>query len=108
MELSGVLNTINLGSSERIPLGEGREYEVDGEWIAVFRARDGRIHAVQARCPHRDGPLADGITGTGQVICPLHSYKFDLGTGQPIGNECSALRTYQARLSEDGEIVVTL
>ena len=77
MELSGVLNTINLGSSERIPLGEGREYEIDGEWIAVFRARDGRIHAVQARCPHRDGPLADGITGKGQVICPLHSYRFD-------------------------------
>jgi nitrite reductase (NADH) small subunit len=108
MEASAVLNTINLGSIERIPLGEGREYEVLGRLIAVFRARDGRIYAVQARCPHRDGPLTDGIIGAGKVICPLHSYKFDLATGQPIGNDCEALRTYHVTLSEDEEIMVTL
>jgi nitrite reductase (NADH) small subunit len=108
MEISARLNTINLGSIESIPIGEGREYEVDGELIAVFRTRDGRIYAVQAHCPHLEGPLTDGIIGSGKVICPLHSYKFDLATGQPIGNDCAALKTYQARLSEDEEIVVTL
>jgi nitrite reductase (NADH) small subunit len=108
MEASAVLNTINLGSIDRIPLGEGREYEVLGRLIAVFRARDGRIYAVQARCPHRGGPLTDGIIGAGKVICPLHSYKFDLAKGQPIGNDCEALRTYHVTLSEDGEIMVTL
>jgi nitrite reductase (NADH) small subunit len=108
MEASAVLNTINLGSIERIPPGEGREYEVLGELIAVFRARDGRIYAVQAQCPHRDGPLTDGIIGAGKVICPLHSYKFDLATGQPIGNDCAALKTYPVSLSEDGEIRVTI
>jgi nitrite reductase (NADH) small subunit len=108
METSAVLNVINLGSIERIPPGEGREYEVLGQLIAVFRARDGRIYAVQARCPHRDGPLTDGIMGAGRVICPLHSYKFDLATGQPIGNDCAALKTYPVSLSEDGEIIVTL
>jgi nitrite reductase (NADH) small subunit len=108
MEMPAVLNTINLGSIERIPLGEGREYEVLGGSIAVFRARDGRIYAVQARCPHRDGPLTDGIIGAGKVICPLHSYKFDLATGQPIGNDCEALQTYHVSLSEDGDILVGL
>jgi nitrite reductase (NADH) small subunit len=99
---------INLGSIESIPVGEGREYEVDGKSIAVFRARDARIYAVQTLCPHREGPLTDGIIGAGIVICPLHSYKFDLATGQPIGNDCAALKTYRAWLSEDEEIVVTL
>jgi nitrite reductase (NADH) small subunit len=108
MKMPAVLNTINLGSIERIPLGEGREYEVFGKLIAVFRARDGRIYAVQARCPHRDGPLTDGIIGAGKVICPLHSYKFDLATGQPIGNDCEALKTYHVSISEDGEISVGL
>lgn len=108
MEMSEVMNTINLGSIERIPPGEGREYKVLGESIAVFRARDGRVYAVQAECPHRDGPLTDGIIGAGKVICPLHSYEFELDTGQPVGNECAALKTYPVSLSEIGEILVGL
>jgi nitrite reductase (NADH) small subunit len=108
MEMSAVMNTINLGSIERIPPGEGREYEVFGELIAVFRARDGRVYAVQAQCTHRNGPLTDGIVGAGKVICPLHSYQFDLATGQPVGNGCAALKTYSVSLSEAGEILVGL
>jgi nitrite reductase (NADH) small subunit len=103
-----VLNTVNLGSIELIPPGEGREYEAGGRSIAVFRARGGRIYAVQANCPHREGPLTDGIIGEGKVICPLHSYKFDLATGLPIGNDCAALKIYHAWLSDDEEILVSL
>ena len=44
---------INLGPVDRIPIGEGREFEVEGELIAVFRARDGGVFGAQARCPHR-------------------------------------------------------
>ena len=100
------LLAVNLGSVERIPLGEGREFDVDGELIAVFRARDGRLYAIQAKCPHRDGSLADGITGAGKVICPLHSFKFDLATGAPIGNDCAALKTYTVTVSDDHEILL--
>ncbi|MBO0720203.1 MAG: nitrite reductase (NAD(P)H) small subunit [Blastocatellia bacterium] len=106
--MPAVLNTINLGSIERIPIGEGREYEVEGRAIAVFRSRAGRVYAVQAHCPHRDGPLADGIIGAGKVLCPLHSFQFDLVTGEPIGHDCAALRTYCARVTESEEIVIML
>jgi nitrite reductase (NADH) small subunit len=99
---------INLGPVERIPLGEGREFTVKGELVAVFRMRAGRLHATQAKCPHREGPLADGIIGGDRVICPLHAFKFELDTGQPIGNECESLKTYQISLSEDGEILLSL
>ena len=99
---------INLGAVERIPLGEGREFEVEGELVAVFRMRAGLLHATQAKCPHRDGPLADGIIGGGRVVCPLHSFKFGLECGQPIGNECEALKTYQISVSEEGEILLSL
>ena len=73
---------INLGSVERIPIGQGACFIVDDQEIAVFRSRDGRIFAVENRCPHRRGPLAEGIVGGGKVICPLHGHKFDLTTGK--------------------------
>ena len=98
----------NLGLVERIPLGEGREYEVAGRLIAVFRERSGALYAVQANCPHRAGALADGLIGAGKVICPLHSFKFDLRTGAPLGNDCAALQTYRVRVNERGEMLLTL
>jgi nitrite reductase (NADH) small subunit len=105
---SGLVASCNLGSVERIPLGEGREYEVAGETIAIFRERQGALYAVQAHCPHRAGPLADGIVGAGQVICPLHTFKFELATGVPVGNECPSLRTYGVKVNERGEILLTV
>lgn len=65
-----------------IPLGEGRTFAVDGEQIAVFRHRSGKISAVQAVCPHAGGPLADGQIDEDVVICPLHLNAFDLATGR--------------------------
>lgn len=102
------LVTLNLGAVERIPLGEGREFDVDGELIAVFRARDGQLFAVQAKCSHRQGALADGIIGAGKVVCPMHSFKFDLATGAPLGNDCAALKTYIVSINDDGEILLSL
>ena len=99
---------INLGPVDRIPVGEGREFAVEGELVAVFRMRAGGLHATQAKCPHREGPLADGIIGDGTVICPLHAFKFGLDGGKPIGNECRWLKIYQSSLSEDGEILLRI
>lgn len=98
----------NLGSIERIPIGEGREYEVEGELIAIFRERGGAVFAVQAKCPHRDGALADGLIGGGRIICPLHALKFELSTGRPLGNDCPALKTYRVSVNERGEILLWL
>jgi nitrite reductase (NADH) small subunit len=64
-----------------VPLGEGRAVEIDGHRIAVFQTRNG-WHAVDQRCPHRGGPLADGIVADGCVTCPLHDRRFDLATGR--------------------------
>ena len=73
---------INLGSIEQIPIGQGACFIVNDQEIAVFRSRDGRIFAIENRCPHRQGPLCEGIVGGGKVICPLHGHKFDLTTGK--------------------------
>lgn len=98
----------NLGSIQRIPLGEGRVFRVHGSEVAIFRTRAGQIFATQSTCPHRGGPLADGLVGDGKVVCPLHSYVFDLATGQPGESTCAQLRTYPVVLNEYGEILLTL
>jgi nitrite reductase (NADH) small subunit len=90
----------------QIPLGEGRLFRVGEVPIAVFRGRAGEVFATQADCPHRGGPLADGIMGGGKLICPLHGFKFDLATGQPEGGACAALATYRVSVSEDGDILL--
>ena len=74
--------SLNLGSIEKIAPGHARCYIVGGEEIAVFRQRDGRLFATQNLCPHKQGPLVEGIAGGGKVICPLHSHKFNLETGE--------------------------
>ena len=99
--------TYSLGPVEQIPLGEGRVFEVEARSIAVFRTRQGKVYATQAACPHKSGPLIDGIIGGAQIVCPLHAYKFDLATGSPVGNDCDALQTYEVSLSENGEILLS-
>jgi nitrite reductase (NADH) small subunit len=98
----------NLGPVQRIPAGEGRVFRVRDTDIAIFRTRDGRVFATQATCPHRAGPLADGLVGAGKVVCPLHNYTFELATGQPVENSCAQLLTYPVALNGAGEIVLDL
>ena len=96
--------TVNLGSVEKVPKGQGFCFIVGAQEIAVFRQRDGKLFATQNRCPHKQGPLAEGLVGGGKVICPLHAHKFDLCSGEgPEPKEC--LRVYPVR-EEKGEILI--
>jgi nitrite reductase (NADH) small subunit len=85
--------SVDIGPIEVIAPGQGRAFVVAGRVIAVFRQRDGRVFATDNQCPHRGGPLADGIVGDGKVICPLHNWKIDLASGHCAG-EAARLRTY--------------
>ena len=97
---------VDLGPVEAIPLGEGRTCVVEGQEVAVFRTREGEVLAVQARCPHRGGPLADGLIGSGTVVCPLHAHRFDLRTGDPVGRECPPLTTYAIEVTPEGRLLL--
>ena len=98
---------VMVGPVDEIPLGEGRTFSVGDERVAVFRTRSGQLFAVQAECPHKRGPLADGLLGGTTLICPLHSWKFDLRSGDALMGDCG-LRTYAVRVDESGQIVVSI
>ena len=98
---------IVLGPASAIPLGEGRNFDVDGREIAVFRSRSGAVFASQARCPHRQGPLADGLVGRTSVICPLHEWQFDLTTGETKNGACGVV-IYSVTEDSNGDLAVEL
>ena len=97
----------SLGPVGQIPPGEGRVFSVGGVEIAVFHTRAGQVYAVQAECPHRNGPLADGLVGGTTVMCPFHSRKFDLTTGVGLQGDCD-IQTYPVRLTDGGEMWLTV
>jgi len=74
-----------IGRVGDVPLLEGRTVTIAGRRVAIFRTAEGH-HAIDAVCPHRRGPLADGLVADACVTCPLHGWRFDLRTGAGIGN----------------------
>jgi nitrite reductase (NADH) small subunit len=99
---------ILIGSVDQIPKGEARIFKVDGRDIAVYLTHSGEVFASQPDCPHRGGPLADGLMGGTTVLCPLHDRSFDLRTGKNLSGDCTDIRTYPVVQREDGGIVLQI
>ena len=99
-------NWVCVTQAENIPLREGRSVEIAGHDIAIFNLGD-RFLAVENRCPHRGGPLADGIVSGRMVVCPLHAWKIDLESGQvrnrPEENPC--VKTFLTTV-QDGVVML--
>ncbi len=102
------MTEVTLGKVDDIPVGEGRAYAVEGRQIAVFRLRDGSLRAIDAVCPHRGGPLADGLTDTRVVVCPLHGFTYDLETGCEITNGGAEVTAYPVHADGTGTIQLRL
>lgn len=93
---------------ENIPPREGRAVAVAGRNIAIFNLGD-RFLATDGACPHKGGPLADGIVSGDTVVCPLHAWKINLASGgvdRPSGIT-ACVQTYPVRV-DNGVVVVGL
>lgn len=96
---------IRIAHCRDIPLREGRAVRVGSREIAIFNLGN-RFLAVDNRCPHKGGPLADGIVSGATVVCPLHAWKMSLETGKGVNSSSAAscLETFRTRV--EGEIVL--
>lgn len=90
---------IRLATLDSVPVREGRATVVGDREIALFNLGD-RFVAIDNRCPHRGGPLADGIVSSGAVVCPLHAWKVCLETGETErpADARSCVTTYATRI----------
>ena len=73
---------VEIGKLSEIPLRGARRVCAGRRPIAVFRTGDDEVFALIDRCPHRAGPLSEGIVSGRSVTCPLHNWTIDLATGR--------------------------
>jgi nitrite reductase (NADH) small subunit len=92
---------IEIGKVSDIPRRGARCVETPEGRVAVFRTAEDRIFAIDDRCPHRGGPLSQGIVHGAAVTCPLHNWAISLETGKALGADEGAVRTIDVRTEGD-------
>jgi len=95
---------LDIGPASQIEPGSARTLPVLGaEEIAVFRTVRGEVYALVNKCPHKQGPLSQGIVHGDSVTCPLHNYRISLKTGEALGDDKGCTPTIPLKL-EAGRI----
>ncbi len=95
------MSWICVGTVQDIPPSSGRLFRgKDGEEIGVFHLSDGRFFATENRCPHRGGPLSEGMISGHFVFCPLHDRKINLENGQVQFPDQGCVKTFPTKIVE--------
>ncbi len=98
------MSWIDVGDIEDIPVRGARIVKTPMGCVGLFRTDEAEVFAASNACPHKGGPLSEGIVHGQKVTCPLHNWVFDLNTGQAIGED-GAIDVYPVRL-ENGRILL--
>ncbi|WP_018132873.1 nitrite reductase small subunit NirD [Effusibacillus pohliae] len=86
---------LQVATLQELTVQTGRVVKVDGREIALFRLSTGEVRAVENRCPHKGGPLAEGIVCGEYVFCPLHDWKICLRDGNVQAPDNGCVTTFQ-------------
>ncbi len=99
------MSWVDIGALEDIPLRGARKVKTRVGCLAVFRTDEDTVFATSNVCPHKQGPLNEGIVHGTRVTCPLHNWVFDLETGEALGADEGRIATYAVRV-RDGRILI--
>jgi len=91
---------IDVGPLAAIPMRGARTVPVaGGEEVALFRTGDNQVFALVNRCPHKQGPLSQGIVHGHAVSCPLHNWRISLATGEALGEDRGCTPTIPVKVT---------
>ena len=99
------MSWVDIGAVADVPVRGARKVRTPTGCIAVFRTDEATVYATANACPHKGGPLAEGIVHGNRVTCPLHNWVFDLETGAALGADEGRIDTYAVRV-EDGRLLI--
>jgi nitrite reductase (NADH) small subunit len=104
--MSAVLSEkwVEVGNLNEIPRLGSRVVRTATEEIAIFRAADDSVFALSNRCPHKQGPLSEGILHGHRVTCPLHNWVIELENGEAVAPDVGCAKSYPVRL--EGEMIL--
>lgn len=100
-------NWFDIGALDRIPRRGARVVKTPRRDIAVFRTASDEIFALENRCPHKGGPLSEGIVHGRKVACPLHNWIIDLESGAATGADHGCARRFPVKI-EKGRIYIEM
>ncbi len=90
---------LDIGPTSQIAPGNARTLPVlGGQEIAIFHTLDHRFYALVNACPHKQGPLSQGIVHGHVVTCPLHNWNISLKTGEALGDDAGCVPTIPLRV----------
>ena len=92
---------------ENIPVLGARVVKTPDMDIAVFRSNDNQVFAVRDACPHKQGPLSQGIMHGFSVTCPLHNWKINLKSGEALAPDEGCVNVFPVKV-EDGIVYLQL
>jgi nitrite reductase (NADH) small subunit len=101
------MNWTRVTPIENVPPFEGRSVRIGEKDVAIFNLKT-RFVTIDNQCPHKGGPLCDGIVSSTTVVCPLHGWRFDLDTGLAVRAALPACVTTFPTRVEDGIILVDI
>jgi nitrite reductase (NADH) small subunit len=105
--MSASKNFLDIGALTDIPRLGARTVKTPMGDIAIFRTGDDAIYALRDRCPHKAGPLSQGIVHGTSVTCPLHGWVISLQDGQAQGLDKGCTQRFAVKL-EAGRILLAL
>lgn len=98
---------VEIARLEEIPRLGSRVVKTETVDIAVFRTSDDRVFALRDACPHKNGPLSQGMVHGTTVTCPLHNWKIDLVSGEALGPDQGCTNVIPAKL-DNGAVLLSL
>ena len=99
------MSWIDIGALDDIPLRGARIVKTALGCVAVFRTAENEVFATTDRCPHKGGPLSEGIVHGKSVTCPLHNWVFSLKSGEAQGADEGRIATFTVRI-EAGRLLL--
>jgi len=97
----------DVGPVSAVPLRGARTVRTPSREIAVFRTASGEIFALENKCPHKGGPLSEGIVHGRKVACPLHNWIINLEDGEATGEDHGCAKKFPVKI-ERGHILIDM
>ncbi|MCK0471850.1 nitrite reductase small subunit NirD [Halalkalibacter sp. APA_J-10(15)] len=88
-----------------LSIGVGKRVKVADEEIALFKQKNGDVRAIQNSCPHKGGPLSEGIVSGEHVFCPLHDWKINMKDGRVQAPDEGCVKRYDVEIKDDAVFI---
>lgn len=101
-------NWVPVGRLDEIPVRGARKVVWGDRTIAIFRTADNSVYAIEDACPHKKGPLSQGIVHGECVTCPLHNWVISLKSGEAQGADEGRVASFATRVDATGSVLLSV